>query len=287
MFSMKRAMYSLLIVIVVFAAGYHHVPSVRAQDNEPCPGDVLQAWKDATFGLLLRYEEAITEPPTLRTAATVQALRREFETIDVPDCAAEPDPVLFASMLNLTADSIVASQVGDNDTAQTLSAQAASQHQTIAGIFVGFVPSAPTPGAASAVTEITSPADGATVPRQVNIQGTYDPADIGEDSLWLFVLAPNSRFYPQVSDACIAPATIVLREGHPIWRMTAFLGSEDNTDSGASFELYLGTLSPKASQELRDKFAEWCPSNFLGLTDTELYDDLGFNELDYITVTRQ
>jgi hypothetical protein len=290
MFSMKRTMYSLLIVIVVFAAGYHHVPSVKAQNDEECPGDVLQAWKDATFGLLLRYEEAIAEPPSLRTVATVQALRREFEAIDVPECAVEPEPALFASMLNLTADSIVASQIGENNTAQTLSAQADAQHQTVTSIFAGFVPSSPTTEEAyaePAVTEITNPADGDTVPRQVNIQGTYNPADIGEDSLWLFVLAPDSRFYPQVNNACSDPATIELREGHPTWRMTAFLGSEDNTDSGASFELYLGTLSPKASQEMLEKFAGWCSDRFLGLSNAELYDDLGFNELGYITVTRQ
>jgi hypothetical protein len=291
---MKRLISIVLVLFIWLSAGY--MPGVAAQgDDEECTAEQLQAWWDITFPLFTQYDQLMAEynPATvtlssLETAATVQALRRQLESVEVPSCAVRPAPDLFASMLNLTADSIVSTMIGDTTTASTLMDTATEQHEMVADSFVGYTPIPNVePTEEPAANAITYPAENATVPIEVNVQGTFDPADLGGNDLWLFVLATNNKYYAQVFDACANPRTITVREGRTTWRMTAFIGAPN--DSGASFELFLGTLPPESTPDLYDQFPVWCANNWenAGITEAELYDVYGFTELAWTIVVRE
>lgn len=160
-----------------------------------------------------------------------------------------------------------------------------------------------------AFTGITSPRNLDVVPLPVSVQGVYDPVDVGTDDLWLFLKAPDGRYYPQVeracndpapgkpwvqflcrffpqwSDLCEPPASIGLQTGRFDWTMSAALGPP--MDSGAVFELVLGTLTPSVSFQIFGVFQVWCGVSATGFDYSELYGAFRFHELDRVTVTRQ
>ncbi|MCD4684629.1 MAG: hypothetical protein K8S97_01660 [Anaerolineae bacterium] len=274
---------SFVVVLVLLMFGVlSALPPAAAQGPDPCTDEQLRQWWIALIDRVDRFELAIEQPPSLTTIATIQALRREVDAVETPHCALVPAPDLVADMFNLRTDSMVSMMIGDGQ-GEALLAQADAAFQQVRD---EIVIEPPPPGGEVAVgTAITHPADGAHVPRQVNIQGTVSPLDKEAGDLWLFVLAPDNRYYPQVNYACTNPESVMAPGTR--WQMTAYLGSEDGRDNGAMFTLVFGTLTPEITQQIYDVFPAWCDTGFLGFTHDELYSGFQFNELSYLEVFRE
>ena len=279
---MKRLIFSGIMVCIILASTYGF-SLVAAQNDNACPPDQLQTWKDHTFSLLQRYKTVPLDPPDLRVVADLQHLRREFDTLSIPNCVVTPSPNLFANMLNLTTDSVVLALLNDPET-ETLSIQATNLRVQVEGFFVGFVPQQTFPQDRPG-TAIISPEAGRFADLQIHVEGIVARADVGDNELWLFAAAPNGRYYPQVNNACTTPTPILLREGESEWDITAFVGTAE--DSGALYDLVLGTLTPENAAKITIKFPAWCPDYFEGLPYEALYEELQFNELDRVKITRQ
>lgn len=277
---MKQVILILLSIVCLI------VP-VSAQ--EECSPEVDQAWKDSTFSILLRYEEAMASPNGLETALKIQELRREFDALEIPECAVEPNAKLFANMLNLSTDSLVATAAGNTTLADSLSSIVTTLHDTVVAVFVGFVPSnTPVPtGDDELAIQIGSPEDDAIIPQNITISGTYNADLIGEKHAWLFVLAPSSLLYPQAVNGCDSPRriSIPLSRFDNTWQMEIGVGREE--DKGKSFTLIVALADDTANTTLNEYFEESCPENFQGMTQEEVFDELGVEAVHFINVTRQ
>lgn len=272
----------LILLVLVSVLGY--IP-VAAQDT-PCDTETTQAWKDKTFSILLRYDEAVENPKGLETALVIQALRREFDQIEIPNCTVEPDAKLFVKMLNFTADYLVAQAAEESSLADTLLAEATPIHDAVSGAFVGFTPSDGT--TVAVVGQITSPVLDETVLQEAQVAGTYDVDLLEGNFLWLFVLAPNGLLYPQAQNSCPGDQreSIPLSRFDNTWRMTVYLGIP--ADSGKTFTLVLGLASPEANDQINSLFDSWCKDmNFTGLSQAELFDEMRVEPLQSINVIRQ
>lgn len=161
-----------------------------------------------------------------------------------------------------------------------------------------------------AFTGITSPRNLDVVSMPVTVHGVYDPPDVEGGHLWLFIKAPDGRYYPQVTNACrktvsastwtrlfcscfpqvasiCEPASsIVIEAGHFDWEMTAALGP--TMDSGTTFELVLGAVAPSVSFQIFGVFPVWCSgSGIAGFDYSQMYGAFRFKELDRVVVTRK
>lgn len=272
----------LILLVLVSVLGY--IP-VAAQDTS-CDAETTQAWKDKTFSILLRYDEAVENPNGLETALVIQALRREFDQIEIPDCAVEPDAKLFVNMLNLTADYLVAQAAEESSLSETLMAAATPIHDAVSGAFVGFTPSNGT--TVTVVGQITSPVPDESVVQEAQVAGTYDADLLGDNFLWLFVLAPNGLLYPQAQNGCPGDQreSVPLSRFDNTWRMTVYLGIP--ADTGKTFALVLGLASPEANDQLNTLFDGWCVDmNFTGLSQSQLFDEMGVEPIQNINLIRQ
>lgn len=278
---MKRVIFIFLSIVCLI------VP-VSAQKEE-CEPEVDQAWKDSTFSILLRYNEYMASPNGLETALKIQELRREFDALEVPDCAVVPDAKLFANMLNLTTDSLVATAAGNTPLADSLSSVVTPLHEAVVAAFVGFEPSTtPTPTEPPGLAiQILSPQEGAIIPQVIPISGTYEADLIGDKETWLFVVAPTGLMFPQALAACEGDrrVSIPLSRFDNTWQMEIGVGSPP--DNGKDFTLIVGLADETASAALHEYFEASCPENFSGMTQEEVFGDLGVEPIHFVKVTRQ
>jgi hypothetical protein len=282
---MKKVVLFVLALVVLMPMALTSSP-VSAQASGTCSEEQLTQWWIAIIGLVDRYGQTIQETSSLPSIATIQAIRREYDAVEPPACELSPAPDLVADMFNLRTDSMILLMLGDPQAA-TLSEQSDAAYQQVLQEMGDVTP--PTPTATGpvdgVVTAITSPTDGATVPMQTNVQGTVNLNDLAGGSLWLFIFASDGKYYPQVGDACTNPTTIHIPEGRTRWTVTAYIGGD--ADAGSYFELRLGTLSEENTQTFLGQMQQWCNNGFAGFTEAQIYDELGFNEISFVGVTRQ
>jgi hypothetical protein len=58
-------------------------------------------------------------------------------------------------------------------------------------------------------------------------------------------------------------------------------------DKGKSFTLIVALADDTANTTLNEYFEESCPENFQGLTQEEVFDELGVEPIHFVNVTRQ
>jgi hypothetical protein len=123
---------------------------------------------------------------------------------------------------------------------------------------------------------ITSVAEGDRVAQTITLIGTY-PANLADD-LWVLILPPNERYYPQSLNACNRERTPKINGR---WEMRVGFGGPNNV--GEPFRIVLTTANAQASQVILDTLSAWCQANnFPGLEQLPP----GLTILEQITVTR-
>lgn len=100
----------------------------------------------------------------------------------------------------------------------------------------------------------TNIADGDHVARTITALGSYPAAPAG--NLWIFVIAPNGRYYPQSEDACGGRPTPQINGR---WEMRVGLGDAANV--GLAFKILPTIANAAASQSLLDTLRAWCGAN--------------------------
>lgn len=125
---------------------------------------------------------------------------------------------------------------------------------------------------------ITSPLDGAQVPQEEILRGTYT-SDATSD-IRVLVYATNGRWYPQSYDACTGD---YIHKGNGRWDVGATFG--DKSSVGEPFDIVVILATPVARDALDRKQREWCANNsYPGLLTIEL--PLGIHEKHRIRVYR-
>lgn len=104
------------------------IPFAAAQDGESCPREMLESWLGTAQQVFGRFGENYRGQNTLNNVFDIQALRRELDMSERPPCA-DATYLAVQGMLNLTADSIVASLLDDNEAADELSGLAREQQE--------------------------------------------------------------------------------------------------------------------------------------------------------------
>ena len=98
--------------------------------------------------------------------------------------------------------------------------------------------------------------DGDRVARVIPLVGTYP--DNSNNDIWIFVVAPNGRYYPQSIDPCNESWRTPKEDGR--WEMWVGLGSSE--DVNGFFDIVLAVADSEASREVSSKVKEWCESNY-------------------------
>jgi hypothetical protein len=124
--------------------------------------------------------------------------------------------------------------------------------------------------------KITNIVDGDSVAQTITLLGEYS-RELQED-IWVFVMPPGGRYYPQSMNACEGERTPKVAGR---WETRANFGNSDNV--GQPFRIVLTIASTSASQFIADTLKEWCRTNdYRGL---EILPQ-GVTETSRITVTR-
>jgi hypothetical protein len=131
----------------------------------------------------------------------------------------------------------------------------------------GQATSAPTEAATAAplkpesLVQISTIAEGERVAQSMTVLGTY-PRTLTDD-IWVFVVPPNGRFYPQSRNPCAGEASPKL-DGR--WEMQVGFGGQG--DAGQQFTLLVAVAPPAASAEIATTLRQWCASqSFPGLRE--------------------
>jgi hypothetical protein len=129
----------------------------------------------------------------------------------------------------------------------------------------------------SATAEITAPTNYSQVEYQSTVTGTYDPSQLQNDTLWLFVKSQDKkRFYPQATDRC-GPNRRTAVDTNPAngtWSAEIFIGAPG--DSGNLFEIHLLRADRDENIMILEWFDEWCKDDdFSGVRGTEGLSHLG------------
>jgi hypothetical protein len=98
---------------------------------------------------------------------------------------------------------------------------------------------------------ITNIADGALAAQTITVLGRYalEPAE----DIWLFVLPPNNRYYPQSMNACAQEPTPKVNGK---WEMRATLGVTGSVSQ--TFQLITTVATPQASRLISETLRAWC-----------------------------
>jgi hypothetical protein len=122
----------------------------------------------------------------------------------------------------------------------------------------------------------TNVADGDHVAQTITVLGTYPAAPAGD--LWIFVVPPNGRYYPQSMDACGEQRTPQIGGK---WEMRVGLGEANNI--GLAFRILPVIANSTASQTILSTLHAWCSANlYPGMV--ALPSDI--TQLNQITVIR-
>jgi hypothetical protein len=280
-----RRFWLLTLMLVALVAGV--ILPVAAQEAD-CPAGVHDAWRSTAIPIFYSFEEILnSKPNNIQAVAALQALRRQLDTAERPPC----DDAAFEALhnaLNLATDSIISNLLGNVGEATELLGMAIERLEE-ARVLLSVEPT-PEPPAEDKVAAITFPLDNSTSPSPASVAGVYN-RDLMDDEhfLWLFVIAPNARAYPQAVDGCIPNQRIPvpLSRFDNSWRMQVILGGDQ--DSGATFTFVLGYVGVETNEFLHKSFDVWCvpPQNFPGLTQAEIFDRSDVEILDVVNVIRE
>lgn len=238
--------------------------------------------------IYLQYADLMAENPNdLQAVAQLQAWRRALESEDSAPCEEVAYRALVTA-LNLSADSIISDQLGNDENAAAFRAEAEAQAAVAArelaidtdGVVVD-----------SELPTIESPTDDQVMPgHQVTVRGTYDPDLYGADKemqLWVFVVPLSQMYYPQILAGCEPERrNSISYRPNGTWTAGAFLGTVE-AGAGEPFEIILMAGDADASTAIYDTFEnDWCPNNdFRGLTGEQVFG-MGFELIQSVFVTR-
>jgi len=98
---------------------------------------------------------------------------------------------------------------------------------------------------------ITNIAGGDSVAQTITVLGQYalEPTE----DIWLFVLPPNHRYYPQSMNACAQEPTPKVNGR---WEMRATVGVSESV--GQTFQLITTVATPQASRMISETLRAWC-----------------------------
>jgi hypothetical protein len=263
--------FSLILVLLVLSL----VPTVAFAQSD------CQAWGDLAYSIFDRYN-GIRQGRDIQTVAQMQALRREVEAFDISTCPAGEELYdTLIGLLNLSADSVVAVMVNDTALAGELTFQSTDFYFKATELVAAGPP--------TIAGTITSPKDGDTVlSHEVTVEGSYDPALLGDDELWVFVKTPQQHYYPQIVDGCDKErrTSVSLNSQRKTWSIPGFLGTAD-LGKGDTFEIILFSGGEAASDSVFGYFDSACAAgDYPGLVASDVYDSGAFTELHFIKVTR-
>lgn len=290
-----------LILISLFSLFVIGSNPTLAQEAGDCPEVETENWLNAALLIYVQSDEEINKTAyDINTVAALQALRRRLEDPDLirPPCA---DPIYaeLIKMINAGADGVVATLIMNSELAETtFTAARLSSEQLDTVLFpelaevIGISPATPAATAGEPSAEIVSLStldgdpysEGEPVDVNVLVDGTYDPDSLAEgDELWLFVIPPNFRYYPQLIDGCTEDQrSVSANSRRGTWSGIATLGREQE-DMGLRFEISIQVADAEESAAMHELFMDWCSSGiYSGLTLDEL-EEMGFKELDYVT----
>jgi hypothetical protein len=238
--------------------------------------------------IYLQYADLMAENPNdLQAVAQLQAWRRTLESEDSAPCEETAYRALVTA-LNLSADSIISDQLGNDEDSAAFRAEADTQAAVAArelaidtdGVIVD-----------DELPIIESPTNDQVMPNhQATVRGTYNPDIYGADKdmqLWVFVVPLSQMYYPQILAGCEPERRNSLSyRPNGTWTSGAFLGTEE-AGAGEPFEILLMAGDTDASNAVYDTFENiWCPNeDFPGLTADEVFA-MGFEPIQSVFVTR-
>jgi hypothetical protein len=133
-----------------------------------------------------------------------------------------------------------------------------------------YLPAIMTPSSISIVGQ------GDKVAQSITLTGTY-PVTLTDD-LWVFVVPPGGRYYPQSLNACNRERTPKVNGK---WEMRVGLGGPDNI--AQPFRIVLTAANQQASQLIIDTLSAWCQAgNYPGFEELPP----GITPIEAITVIR-
>lgn len=264
----KKIVVIILVVLVSLPAS--HITALQGGDCE--------TWRALAYSIFDRYND-VKDNKTIETVADIQALRRELDQFDIATCPTGQELYHDMSMLlNLSSDSIVAGLIGDITLAAGLSIQVSEVYMDVVeGIGGGAIP----------VASITEPTGDTVNSYHITVKGDYDPEQLGDDDLWLFVMTPQLSYFPQIVEGCDPSkrSPVALMPGRNTWAASVYLGTE-TLGIGDTFDIILMRSGDEGTQYIYDYFDTACaPNSYPGFSAGEVYGGL-FEEITYVTVTR-
>lgn len=139
-----------------------------------------------------------------------------------------------------------------------------------------------------AIAFISSPLRDSSVPREIEVGGFYKPNSLLDRQLFVFVRPLNDRYYPQIPSGCDVNnrVSVDFDSTNNQWRLPIYVGSELDAPQSI-YEILLMIADTDTAENLYRRFGEWCTQDsFPGLSESEM-QQLGFEEIDSIIVTRQ
>jgi hypothetical protein len=291
---MKHFFATATLGILLMVLGVGVLPG-NAQSDGGCSEDVvddIRDWEeDEVPALLQGFEEVAEDASDIETAASLQALRREFDDEDVPVEAAEVK-ALFVRMIDLRTDAIIATYLEeDHELVDDLLDDAEDTLDDALELLSGLCPSEPS----GELAQIVSPADGDQVDQETRVEGTYDRNVLGEDQLWVVLLfASNGLYYPQVNmdpSSCDknTASSVTYGPSPDAWQIMSYVDGVGPTYAGREYDIILYTADPTEHDAMLDLMEDWCrhsPQNHPGITDPSS-PPYGFEYVASVHVTRR
>lgn len=274
---------SLLILLAVLTLLLN--PGAAAAQPNDCDEDDVQDWLEESTALLQGYESSAENLESPAQLLEFLELLEDFDDEDAPGCAWEAKAMLIR-MMTLKTTAAVALMAGNADDAEELSEDAEQAKEDAIELLddlgAGDEAASAAPVDTSAIASISAPGDGESVSEQIVVEGSYDPAALGENSLWVVVLAPSGMFYPQIVNGCAEgeQQSVLLGPAPTAWQVTSFIGG------AGEFNIILYLADPDETAAMFELFLDdWCPDNFPGLTQAQ-FNEYGFDYITDVSVTR-
>jgi hypothetical protein len=274
----------LLLPLVV-----NGLPSVVAQEDDECSINEIEDWnRDEVVPLLNEYNNVEEDTDDIETVAELQEFRRDFDDDRVLECVF-PAKLLFIRMIDLRIDAIIALNLGDDGLADDLIDDAEDARDDAEDALDELIHRDDPNGV---VAQITSIADGDEVDQIVVVQGTYDPATLGDNQLWIVLVPRNNVFYPQyiIEDDCDedSASSMVYFLGPNEWQVTANFGGEDIEEFGGQpYRAFLYLADPAEHDEMIEQMAGWCDAGSSPGISPNDFEAYGFEYIMDVEVTRR
>ena len=318
-----RTLMHVILGLFLLTSSFSHV-FAQEDEREPCKPEDLQAWDDGSEQLFVRFRDAIgggdpgpeklanvTTDNSIQLIAVLQGIRREMDTLPGLLCPRVlMEYATFEEFFIVGTDAVAATLAGNIDTAALWTRVKELNDQIRYNMIPNRLPD-------QSVAFITLPGAGASVGLEQQIRGTYNPQQLGDNQLWVFVahLIPEEgkkvgvlyyfaqQIYlcgddPNTPDETEERRSMEYDELGGIWYVDGVIGT--STDRGP-VRIVLTLATPDVAAEAERQIIEECAKSPTEDTDdndvlvddrgfrmtyTELIDT-GFVVLDYIEVTRR